>query len=62
MLCLAAACRDRASGELLAVKLMQRPIPPMMGTNINMCANIVDFSLLRLQGSRANKLLAVKLN
>jgi hypothetical protein len=27
-------CRDRASGELLAVKLMQRPIPPMMGTNI----------------------------
>eukprot|EP00882_Tetradesmus_deserticola_P019235 GHRQ01020690.1.p1 GENE.GHRQ01020690.1~~GHRQ01020690.1.p1 ORF type:complete len:192 (+),score=65.35 GHRQ01020690.1:613-1188(+) len=27
-------CRDRVSGELLAVKLMQRPIPPMMGTNI----------------------------
>ncbi|WIA40085.1 hypothetical protein OEZ86_013498 [Tetradesmus obliquus] len=27
-------CRDRASGELLAVKLMQRPIPPLMGTNI----------------------------
>lgn len=27
-------CRDRLSGELLAVKLMKRPIPPLMGTNI----------------------------
>lgn len=27
-------CRDRGSGELVAVKLMKRPIPPMMGTNI----------------------------
>lgn len=27
-------CRGRATGELLAVKLMKRPIPPLMGTNI----------------------------
>lgn len=27
-------CRDRATGELLAVKLMKRPIPRVMGSNI----------------------------
>ncbi|KAF8062957.1 SAPK1 [Scenedesmus sp. PABB004] len=27
-------CRDRSSGELLAVKLMARPLPPLMGNNI----------------------------
>jgi hypothetical protein len=36
MLCVSvtAVYRDKATGELLAVKLMQRPIPPLMGTNI----------------------------
>jgi serine/threonine protein kinase len=27
-------CQDRESGEVVAIKLIRRPIPPMMGTSI----------------------------